>query len=319
MRKKTIKFYFFNQKTLSPSISYLNFFSKRFIKQQKMVKKIKYLKYLRTKKKKIETVNYFLQNKNLIFKKFKYNQLFSKKQAIHNLFLKSYFNKKKNTKGERLYFWYFFKNFYFNKLNNYLYKFFKRGIMSSHFVHFLIKKNFTYQTYSKYKAQLYDLNYNLYYNKCRLLYIYNIMLKNKIYHYTNDFSRVNFWVDTNFNYYYEPWYSYTLKNDRQYVKKFLYNGINMVINDTYSNKNICEIFKQKILINQFSVELDTKKKEVFFSELTANLQNTQFALNVFNSAILLDQSVEQKVLFKHNKYIYMYIIFYYNFYIGLRY
>lgn len=203
MRKKTIKFYFFNNVIKNPATNYLFCFSKRAIKQSKQLPKFRSkLGNIQSKRRKAELIYYITKYKNMVRYKINLNQWHKNFDMLKRTYMFSFFTNARNwtTKPAyikdlkpRLMLWFLFK-YRFNKfMRFFLKRYTKIGFLSSHFVHILSKKNLTYQTRSKYRAHSYNLNghsYNITLNM-KKLFIYNQLLNNLLYNFTANISKRN--------------------------------------------------------------------------------------------------------------------------------
>ncbi len=305
MKKKTTKSYFFNEFLKNPATNYSFCFSKRAFKQNKQQQKIKQrLKNLRKSKKRTELIQYFVNYKNNISLKVSLNQWNKNNNKIVSFFLNSYYNTKKQqallyrkkpmynkTTKKQFKIWLVFKNFFYKKLHAQLRAFPKTGILSSHYVHVLSRKNMTYQTRSKYRSKTLNLNFFNYYFYffTKFMYTYVHSLNNQLYYFSTNVSHKNSWVDEDFYTNKTTWYDTTTN-----IKKFSY--VNVIyrssfiklfnINvENYVESDVSDIHKHKKLIADFFSEEDQKKKENKFLDLTQKLQpnslNYVYAINLF--------------------------------------
>ena len=161
MRKKTIKSYFFNTPYKNPAVPYLFCFSKRAFRYNKLMLKFLNKRNHRQLNQRNTTMS-MNQYKNLIIQRIRVNQWILNNQRMHLFYKKSYFytnnTLSKFTNKTKLILWFKFKNkfhrFFLIFLKNYTHL----GILSSHFVHILSRKNLTYQVWSKYRARVFDIN-----------------------------------------------------------------------------------------------------------------------------------------------------------------
>ena len=74
-------------------------------------------------------------------------------------------------------------------------------MLSSHFVHFLLKKNISYQNRSKYKSDIFNMNANYYYiyTFTKMLSYYVKVSNTNLYFFTNNMSKKNEIIDADFN------------------------------------------------------------------------------------------------------------------------
>jgi len=261
MKKKTIKSYFFKHTYKNPSINTLFCFSKRAIKYRKQLNNIKSF----NKKTQQSIAVYKFYTNNLIM----YNQWLYNKSNVFALFLHSYYTHK-NTLTKRLtnltafkwqiYIWYLLKNKYNIDLKKALHNYVKTGMLSSHFVHFLSKKNVTYQTRSKYRSKIFNMNpiYYYLYLYSNLLYTYLKVLDCSMYFFTANLSKNRVTVDDSFTTTISNW-NY-LNSDKNH--KVILNLVDYTLNDyrcIINNKNMLDVY---------FTELDTQKKELLLDTLS---------------------------------------------------
>jgi hypothetical protein len=217
MRKKTIKFYFFNNAIKNPATNYLFCFSKRAIKQNKQLSKFRSkLSNIQSKRRRAELIDYVTKYKNMVRYKINLNQWHKSFDMLKHIYMFSFFTHPGNwsTKSNsikdlksRLMLWFLFK-YKFNKfMRFFLKRYTKIGFLSSHFVHILSKKNLTYQTRSKYRAHNYNLNghsYNITRNIKQMI-IYNHLLNALLYNFTANISKRTNWYDDMYNFQTSEW------------------------------------------------------------------------------------------------------------------
>lgn len=274
MKKKTIKSYFFNMNTTiykNPSVNTLFCFSKRSTKYKKQLNRIhKINKKTKSLPKNLLLYKFYINN--LIM----YDQWLRTKTILHKLFLNSfYINKAKsiNLKSlfkkkkkvftnffKKVYFWYKLKTLFHKNLLTSLSSYPDTGMLSSHFVHFLSKKNVVYQTRSKYRSKIVNMNYIYYYlylySKC--LHWYLQTLDWNLYFFTSNPSKQRVLTDVNFNTNISNWNSNNQNLDYNTQINF----------ENYNVLNYNNIVSKKTLINQYYNEIDIKKKEIL--SLTIN-------------------------------------------------
>lgn len=273
MKKKTIKFYFFN----SSSVDSIFCFSKRAIKQKKQ-----FQQYLNSK-----TATQFKKNINLnqnlkLYKfyglYFKQHQWVKELNIIKGLFLNSYFLNHRSLvqllsdkipTHMQLYVWYRFKNRINKDLNLKIKAFPKLGMLSSHFVHFISKKNISYQNRSKYNAKIFNLNSIYLYIYIATIFLYNFikLLNKNVYFFTNNLTKQSTWVDDEFSTITSNWINFDHSGD-------LLNNLN------YNLADFVAISDQSALIQTYSVEEDATKKENLYMEIKTKLSPTQCELLV---------------------------------------
>lgn len=80
-------------------------------------------------------------------------------------------------------------------------KYVNTGFLSSHFVHFLLTKNLSYQTRSKYKTDVKNMGLNYYYLYIytKFLISYTHTLYSDLYFFTANIAQQTRDVDTEFN------------------------------------------------------------------------------------------------------------------------
>lgn len=264
MRKKTIKSYFCKNLHRNPSISTLFCFSKRAIKYRKQLNK-------GTKLSKQTSNRYKFYINNLVL----YNQWVANKYILRDLFANSFYIDKSlltNIKCKKTYFnlqvylWYKLMNTYKINLNKSLIQYPKTGMLSSHFVHFLSKKNITYQTRSKYRSKNFNMNpiYYYLYIYTNMLYVYLYLLDWKLYFFTCNISKQRVTTDIDFDINISNWNSIVSK----YVSNTQINRVDYTLDDY----NI--INNNEIIISSYLNEPDVHKKEAllkYINELNNNL------------------------------------------------
>lgn len=107
----------------------------------------------------------------------RYNYWLFNKQHFNIFFLKSSFCRiltdiSSSKKVSMYKAWFIYKNVFLKKLLMYLHHYTNYGILSSHYVHFMVKKNLTYQIRSKYRTRIFNLVNNQVY-----IYLYSILLQ----------------------------------------------------------------------------------------------------------------------------------------------
>lgn len=186
------------------SVNTLFCFSKRAIKYRKQL--IKYIKPSTFTKRSAQPLIFY---KFYIISLVLYNQWLSNKFLLQTLFLKSFYKRKNtiNAVKEKTYFskqvylWYKLNNIFHTNLSASLLKYPNTGMLSSHFVHFLAKKNVTYQTRSKYRAKIFNMNsiYYYVYVYSTILYSYLQLVDLKLYFFTSNISKQHTITDEHFN------------------------------------------------------------------------------------------------------------------------
>jgi len=269
MRKKTIKFYFFKNNAKSPSMNYLFCFSKRAIKQNKQLQNFRLkLKTIKNKKRKHEVINYINMYKNTVRCKININQWQKNTENTKKLYLGSFFTKIKFVrklkiariyKKTQLLLWFFFKKKFNRFILRFLKKYRKIGFLSSHFVHILSKKNLTYQTRSKYRANIHNLNtYNFYVlYSVKQVCVYKQILNSLLYVFATNSSKQGIWRNENHQLQTSNWYNnYVTKDQKSKHTTFtlpieFVNFDNTVLNVLYDNY---------ALITEYLILDDQKKK-----------------------------------------------------------
>ena len=288
MRKKTIKYYFFNKNLKNPSINYLFGFSKRAFKQNKQLLKYKLKNKYTRNKKKIELIRYTNMYKNSIFAKIVINQWNKNYKFLSVFFLKSHYTVNKQ---KLLLFWFLFKNKYYSYLYRKIIKFHKTGMLSSHYVHALSIKNLTYQTRSKYRSKIVNNNFFSYYIYffTKFIYLYTHGLNSNIYFYTSNVTKKNNWIDDNFYINTSTW----LTNKINFKKKLYVNSnkrhslifLNTLNSDNITQETIVKLLNSKELICKYLFEKDNQKKDNALIDLTDKLDgsviNYIFTINLF--------------------------------------
>jgi hypothetical protein len=270
MKKKTIKSYFFKKNYKNPSMETLFCFSKRAVKYKKQLINMEQHQYL--DKKTIKSINlYKFYVTNLVL----YNQWLYSKTPLYSLFLSSFYcdktvlnnvNSDQNLIKKQMNIWYKLKNVYYSKLNSSLIKYPKTGMLSSHFVHFVAKKNVTYQARSKYRSKIFNMNsiYYYIYSYSSILYLYLQLLDYKLYFFTSNITKQRTTVDADFNITISNWTISKINS------KLQINTIDYTTTD-YNN-----LTANKLLLNKYFDEIDLKKKELIWTsinELNPNIND----------------------------------------------
>lgn len=319
MRKKTIKYYFFNNQIKNPSMQYLFCFSKKALKQNKQEVKLKKL-FIKLKKyktkKNIESITYFTNFKNKIMYNIKLNQWPKNNQKVIILFFKSYFVKKyiltffkkiNKYKKKLIFLWFLFKNKFYKELYNYLNNFLKIGYLSSHYVHILSRKNLMYQARLKYRSKHVKLNYFNYYvyNFTKFIYLYLYSLNTKLYFFTTNSIHKNIWLNDEFNICTSLW-GYTINNVQNSVVVNWFNRSKIITLDSlntyqFNNKILCDIYKNLDIINNFFYENDKKKHNDLFNILLQKLQHD--TINYICAAKFFIQNINTLQKINYNIYL----------------
>ena len=145
MRKKTTKFYFFKKKHSQVIFDLVFCLSKSFIKQKKKFDtfKLKTRSFnIRTKKQKKKFL-FVVDHQNALIKKFYFTQWQTIPYDLGIFFLNSKFNTSIN-KILCLMLWFKLKKTYKVALNKKITNYVNLGIVSSHYVHFFLRKNLIY-------------------------------------------------------------------------------------------------------------------------------------------------------------------------------
>jgi hypothetical protein len=191
-------------------MNYLFCFSKKAFKQNRQLLKLRVkLSTLKNRKKRRELIAYTNQYKNTVRYKINLNQWFFNTNTLRSFFFRSYFNSTKTVKKLRasLFFkkkqillWFFLKNRFYRYSRNFLKQYTKTGVLSSHFVHILSRKNLTYQTRSKYRSKVFNLSkYNNYmYKSVKYVCTYNQILNSLLYCFTTNHTKKHLWTDEDF-------------------------------------------------------------------------------------------------------------------------
>jgi len=175
---------------------------------------------------------------------------------------------------KQLLMWYLFKHKYSRLTARKIKKFPQTGVLSSHFVHLVSKKNFTYQNWSKYKSRQLNMNrLRSYVYLCTtLMYSYIMTINTNMYFFTKSLDKYRMHVDEDFNTSLLPWYTVYKTNIKgitglsNYSRYFLNNPI--AINHTdYDHKTIYEIHKNLPKILEFLNETDASKKEQLYNTI----------------------------------------------------
>lgn len=240
----------------------------------------------RKSKKTLELIRYYNNYKNKVYSSINLNQWSHHTNNVHSFFLNSFFFEKKlmnkfykHTKfgKKQIKMWFLFKNRYLKNLTKKLSHYPKTGVLSSHYVHILSRKNMTYQTRSKYRSKTANLNFFNYYFYffTKFVYTYMYTLQSILYYFSTNSTQKSIWIDEDFYTHTTNWYSNTLnlkkKNYFNIVKRknfyFMFN-----INPTIlSNKIITELYKNKQQINEFFIEEDVQKKDKIYIDLSSNI------------------------------------------------
>jgi hypothetical protein len=102
---------------------------------------------------------------------------------------------------KNVYLWYKLTNLYYIDIINTLSNYPQTGMLSSHFVHFLSKKNIVYQTKSKYRSKIINMNsvYSYLYMYANILYLYLQLLNWNLYFFTANVSKQTLTTNSEFN------------------------------------------------------------------------------------------------------------------------
>lgn len=289
MRKKTIKSYFINNSVKNPATGTIFCFSKRSFKQIKQQKKTtQWIKNSRKSKKTMELIRYYVNYKNKVRTQIYLNQWTKTNENLSYFFLKSYylnkkilskFYKKNKHANKQLKLWFLFKNAFLKTLKKRLYKYPKTGVLSSHYVHILSRKNITYQTRSKYRSKTSGLNFfNHYFYFCtKFLYTYVYALNSSVNYFSTNPVHKNIWVDEDFHTHTSDWQTNALSlKKKNYVNiTRRYNSYNLFNVNVLSQNNdlILSLYKNKLLITSFYLEEDQIKKDAIYADLVQIMTN----------------------------------------------
>jgi hypothetical protein len=314
MRKKTTKFYFFNDCQLNPATDMLFSFSKKAVKQRKNCLRIKHAsKLFRSKIRRKEFIDHVFNYSKATTARTLINQWNRDLQNLRRYFLNSFFYRNHITRRRSFVYWFRLKNIYNNNFYKFIKNFNKTGVLSSHFVHVLILKNLLYQNRSKYYSKTFNLNtINAYVYSCaKILQAVRFNTYGQVYFFTANVSKKNLWTDELFDIQTSNWTGF-LKNvfDTNVVEmhSMLYK---QPIN--YRDYN-CYIFNsimdERVLIEQIFHESDSIKRSSLMQELTHKLGVAQ--LDVINfitfftkryNIILTDVMVGYLLKYHYHNYI----------------
>jgi hypothetical protein len=142
----------------------------------------------------------------------------------------------------------------------FLQKYSSLGILSSHFVHILSRKNLTYQVWSKYKSKTFNMTtHNAWiHNQIKYTIVYNQFLLNTLYFFTANPSLQSIYYDGTFN--------IQTTECTKINKSNLHTNNNLNINNNI--EDIRNIYKHFSIIEDFLNETDKQKKEQQQNELS---------------------------------------------------
>lgn len=319
MRKKTIKFYFFKKETNAPSTTYLSFFSKRSIKQFKKNKKLYQLRFIKQKKKQLNIITDYLNSRRILTHKLYYNQWIYNDAAVHTLFLKSFYQHTKLKHNSKILLWFKTKNrLYLNTYRdttNYP----KTGILSSHLVHFFLYKNLVYQSRSKYRASIRNLNaFSRYiYWYCMLMSAWTKLLKKKMYFFTSTLSKKNYELDDFFGRVDTHWETSKLMTDRlNLTNQFTlntYTGKFLVNSDMYGFNHYHALHKYRNQLVALCTSLDAAARDKVYSNLVKSM-GQDFTIEMLSQYRLLTYDHSIIVYHLYDLQLWKYVVAYYIFY-----
>jgi hypothetical protein len=204
MKKKTIKFYFYNSALKNPATSSLFCFSKRGFNYNRRFKSI--LSQLLKKKMSKNAACYeTLRWNKITLNQWNMNSIKLKKYFCGSFFFTPPFLKKnkKTFSGQISQFklWFKIKNNHNYFLLNFIRSYSMFGVLSSDVAHTLVRKNLSYQVWSKYKSKLFNMNfyYSWIYNNIRAHMIYNTILLCTLYNFSFDPRARPLYCDEDFN------------------------------------------------------------------------------------------------------------------------
>lgn len=320
MRKKTIKFYFFNQICKNPSTNYLFAYSKRALKQGRQLKKIrKKLETLKTLKKRRELISYAVQYKNTIRYKFMINQWYKNILLLKGRFLTSYYFKKWTSQNllnfttsyeRQLWFWFIFKNRFNRFTRRFFRKYLKAGFLSSHFVHIFSKKNAVYQVRSKYRSHTHNLNIcsNYVYNNTKSLVTYNNLLKSLLYFFTMNTSKRSIWVDSDFNLITTSW-EYSIIPKQVASKHNAYASMFMINNANFNSNYYKNLFELRHLFKEFFEATERSAQETIYKTIQEQAAPELLDYIYFMRpmlSVMVDNHVDNAPLHTVYRYLYLY-------------
>lgn len=302
MRKKIIKSYFFNDSVKNPATSSLFCFSKRAFKQSKQQRKTNnWIQNTRKSKKTLGLIKYYNQYKNNINTKINLNQWVKNDEKIILFFLKSYyFNKKLITKltkykkysKKQLKLWVLFKNKFFKNLKNRLAHYPKTGVLSSHYVHILSRKNLTYQTRSKYRSKTPNLNFfnHYFYFFTKFIHMYVNSINTNLYYFSTNVTYKTIWVDEDFYTNTSEWHNNSLSIKKKtymfITRRHTFYTLFNINTNNQDNTVVLDLYKNKTLINSFFLEEEPLKKDLIYTEITSVLSiNTLNYIHLINMFI----------------------------------
>lgn len=301
MRKKTIKFYSFKNNNINNIFS----FSKRAIKQTKQFNSL-----IRSG---LSSRIKGIIKETPMFNLFKFYSLNRKrKQWVHaTLHLKTLFNRSyyltndnlnfflKNTPLARkqLHIWFFFKNHFSKDLYLIIKNYPTLGILSSHFVHFISKKNVSYQNRSKYDSKIMNLSPVFMYVYLYALFVhkYTSLLNSNLYFFTSNLSKQSSWVDEDFGKHTSNWLVCNKKDNVINLYDYNIHDYNLI------NKNLQ-------LLNSYNVEIDPQKKEQLNTTIKTIFTESQLNLIYFSQ--LHYNSVFNVCTYQYNYNVYVFNILY---------
>lgn len=307
MKKKTIKFYFFNKTVKQPAVAYLFCFSKKFMKTQRRFLNLVYIaKNAQTKKQK-RRFKEIIKYKNTLKFKFFFNQWLFSKNKLHFFLKNAFFLEKKFYKTSIFVKWFLFKMRFHKKMLKKITNFSRTGIISSHYVHFFLRKNITYQSRSKYRASVFNANFIAYHNNITMFNIlkYVRILNNLLYFYTSNINKQNSWIDDKMELNMSNWTNiFTIKSYNRYIYCFNTNDENFDWTSyRFFNQNHNEIINY---FQESDLNLKLEKQTALFAKIDHNLLENIFFYKMFYFLKPTIRSHEIQIIHNINYYNIMY-------------
>ncbi len=201
MRKKIIKFYFFNKLVKAPATTYISVFSKRSVQQTKKNNRGVHLHFFRSRTKRLRAVRAYLRSVDIRKHKLYTNQWVYNNPSIHTIFLQSFYQHTLAKRRGAFFLWFKVKTRFYANTYKLLSTYTRQGILSSHLVHFFLYKNLVYQSRSKYRSAVSNLiqfsKYSYWY--AMRIAIMGNTLKKKLYFFTSTLVKKNEDVGENFS------------------------------------------------------------------------------------------------------------------------
>lgn len=309
MKKKIIKFCFFSDNFREPAVKYLSFFSKRAIKAKKQIQR-----YQTALKKKHrlsrESVHKLITHRRLILSTLYYNQWTLQSKKLKTFFINSYFKKKFRNRRRIFQLWFSTRKRYNTTTYRFIRNYANKGIISSHFVHFLLVKNMVYQSRSKYKSKIYDTSaFSYYVYFCtKLIQMHSSNIQKNLFQFTSNFSKTNVRMNEDFTISVEGWLPHTPKLQYSHKNTGLSCNLNkdlLVINPTLFNLDSFQTLnKHRDAILKFTTESDPNQQEINRQKLLATLEPStvilfNYVVNMYiYNRIYIPTQLHAKYIFK---------------------